>query len=105
MFDIHRDVSRFNGQLASLVIISLIFLKYESTSEDTPVSVVSLENAPVSLGHCRTLSSVLNLAWLIAGGTGLPVPSRRERIGLILGMRFVLGRQRDMEVVNRHDSL
>jgi hypothetical protein len=80
MFDIHRDVSGFNGQLASLMIISQAFLKYGSTSEDVPVSVqcVSLENALVSLGHCRTLSSVLNLAWLIAGGTGLPVPSRRE---------------------------
>jgi hypothetical protein len=80
MFDIHRDVSGFNGQLASLMIISQAFLTYGSTSEDVPVSVqcVSLENALVSLGHCRTLSSVLNLAWLIAGGPGLPVPSGRE---------------------------
>lgn len=97
-YDIAEEAS---GQLATLMTLCSICMDYEcevTSSRGCPDDAKSafqqciseVEDALASIDEQVAVSSGLNAAWLIAGGLGIPIVGRNERIWVLTGMMFVL---------------
>lgn len=107
-YDIQNCLSESKGQTAAIMLISSIFMDYVNTSMVPEQCVSDLESALISLGD-EALASALNLPWMMAGGIGMPIENRRERLYLVLGMQHVFRRQQnpiddDADLMNRLDN-
>ncbi|RAO67695.1 uncharacterized protein BHQ10_003707 [Talaromyces amestolkiae] len=107
-YDRGNYLSEADGQMAAIMLICSIFIDYEPSSNVPQQCLSDLESAMISLGD-EALVSVLNLAWMMAGGIGLPIENRRQRLYSTAGMLYVFRGQQhpldnDADLSNRVDN-
>lgn len=107
-YDRGNYLSESEGQMAAIMLICSIFMDYEPSSTVPQQCLSDLESAMISLGD-EALVSVLNLAWMMAGGIGLPIENRRQRLYSTAGILYVFRRQQhpldnDADLSNRVDN-
>lgn len=107
-YDRGNYLSESDGQMAAIMLICSIFMDYEPPSNVPQHCLSELESAMISLGD-EALVSVLNLAWMMAGGVGLPIENRRQRLYSTAGMLYVFRGQQhpldnDADLSNRVDN-
>uniref|UniRef100_A0A093VFP9 Transmembrane protein 53 n=1 Tax=Talaromyces marneffei PM1 TaxID=1077442 RepID=A0A093VFP9_TALMA len=108
LYDRGNYLSESQGQMAAIMLICSIFMDYDPASSIPQQCLSDLESAMISVGD-EALVSVLNLAWMMAGGIGLPIENRRQRLYAISGMLYVFRRQQhpldnDADLSNRVDN-
>jgi hypothetical protein len=107
-YDRGNYLSESQGQMAAIMLICSVFMDYEPSSNVPKQCLYDLESAMISLGD-EALVSVLNLAWMMAGGIGVPIENRRQRLYSTAGMLYVFRGQQhpldnDADLSNRVDN-
>lgn len=107
-YDRGNYLAESQGQMAVIMAICSVFMDYEPSSNIPRQCLSDLESGMITLGD-EALVSIYNLAWMMAGGTGLPIENRRQRLYTIAGLLFVFRAQQhpldnDAELSNRVDN-